>query len=237
MDRLKILIACEESQAITLEFRARGHEAYSCDLQECSGGAPQWHVKGDVLALLTPGGQFTTQDGTTHEKPQKWDLIIAHPPCTYMSKAGARWMYPKAGQISPERLALAMEARDFYYVFRRANCDHVAIENPVPLKVVNLPKETQKVQPYEYGDPYSKATLLWIKGLPRLKPTNVLSEYQPWMPSNTGGFAKGQKGSRGVAHDAKTASKTFPGIARAIADQWGGYLMDLKEAQSNTFND
>lgn len=205
---MKVLIACEESQTICKAFRELGHEAYSCDIQDCSGGHPEWHLKQDVLPLLK----------------QHWDLIIAHPPCTYMSKAGARWMYPKAGQISKERYRLSQEAKTFFMEFYNLNCKYMAIENPVPLKVVGLPEPTQKIQPFEYGEPYSKATLLWLKGLPKLKPTKILSEYTPWLPSNTSGFSRGKGGSRGIAHDQRTASKTFNGIAKAMAQQWSDFI-------------
>ena len=230
---MNVLIACEESQAVCKAFRERGHNAYSCDLQECSGGHPEWHIKGDALRLLhtqriwdqcdniTYGVRFTTQDGLRHQIDGRWDLIIAHPPCTYMSKAGARWMYPRAGELSQERLELAMEAKAFFFHFINADCDKICVENPVPLKIVGLPAPSQKIQPYQYGHPYSKCTCLWLKGLPKLTPTNILSEYKPYLPSNTGGFSRGQGGSRGVAHDAKTASKTFEGIAKAMAEQWG----------------
>ena len=209
MDKLKVLVACEESQTVCKAFRELGHEAYSCDIQDCSGGHPEWHLKQDVLPLL-------------HEH---WDLIIAHPPCTYMSKAGARWMYPTAGNLSEERYKLSQEAKDFFMEFYNCDCEHIAIENPVPLKVVGLPKPTQSIQPYEFGEPYSKKTLLWLKELPLLKPTRILTEHTPWMPSNTGGFSRGQGGSRGIAHDPKTASKTFDGIADAMAKQWGDFLL------------
>lgn len=205
---MKVLVACEESQTVCKAFRELGHEAYSCDIQECSGGHPEWHLKQDVLPLLR----------------QHWDLIIAHPPCTYMSKAGARWMYPKAGQLNEERYRLSQEAKAFFMEFYNLDCKYMAIENPVPLKVVGLPEPTQKIQPYEYGEPYSKATLLWLKGLPKLKPTKVLSDFTPWMPSNTGGFSRGEGGSRGIAHDQRTASKTFEGIAKAMAHQWSEYI-------------
>lgn len=205
---MKVLVACEESQTVCKAFRELGHEAYSCDIQECSGGHPEWHLKQDVLPLLH----------------QHWDLIIAHPPCTYMSKAGARWMYPKAGQLNEERYRLSQEAKAFFMEFYNLDCKYMAIENPVPLKVVGLPEPTQKIQPYEYGEPYSKATLLWLKGLPKLKPTKVLSEFTPWMPSNTGGFSRGEGGSRSIAHDQRTASKTFEGIAKAMAHQWSEYI-------------
>jgi hypothetical protein len=130
-------------------------------------------------------------------------------------------MFPKAGQISQERLAMAMEAKEFFFQFINADCERICVENPIPLKIVGLPIPTQKVQPFEYGHPFSKCTCLWLKGLPKLKPTNILDSYKPYLPSNTGGYAKGKGGSRGVAHNAKEASKTFPGIAKAMAEQWG----------------
>ena len=229
---MRVLVACEESQRVCTAFREKGHEAYSCDIIECSGGHPEWHIQGDVLKILNPksvtlpiglskGIFFKTMDGKYHYIDGKWDMIIAHPPCTYMSKAGARWMFPKAGQISQERLALAMEAKKFFFEMLNADCERICVENPVPLKIVGLPVPTQKIQPYQFGHPYSKCTCLWLKGLPKLNPTNILDEYKPFLPSNTGGFARGKGGSRGVAHDAKTASVTFEGIARAMAEEWG----------------
>lgn len=203
---MRILIACEESQAVCTEMRRLGHEAYSCDIQECSGGHPEWHLRVDALELLK----------------MRWDMIIAHPPCTYMSKAGARWMYPKAGEVSPERLELALKAKAFFMAFANADCERICIENPRPLKIVGLPLPTQIIQPYQFGHSYSKATCLWLKNLEPLRPTNVLSEYRPFLPSNTGAYSRGGGGSRGVAHDAQTASRTFPGIARAMAEQWAG---------------
>lgn len=218
---MRVLVACEESQEVCKAFRAKGHEAYSCDLQECSGGHPEWHIKGDALAVINGRCTFQTMDGEQHEIEGTWDLLIAHPPCTYMSKAGARWMHPKAGTVNQERLALAMKAKAFFMRFLNADCPRIAVENPVPLKIVGLPVPTQKIQPYMFGHPYSKTTCLWLKGLPPLEATELLDRYTPYLPSNTGGFSRGQGGSRGVAHDAKTASKTFPGIAKAMADQWG----------------
>ena len=206
---MNVLIACEESQAVCKAFRERGHNAFSCDLKPCTGGHPEWHIQGDVLPLLD----------------KKWDLIIAHPPCTYMSKAGARWMYPTAGNISQERLAKAMEAKEFFLKILNADCDRIAIENPRPLKVVQLPKPSQVIQPYQFGHPYSKATCLWLKGLLPLEPTEVLTEYKPYCPSNTGGVTRGQSYNKGgairAADDCVNRSKTFDGIAKAMAEQWG----------------
>lgn len=218
---MKLLVACEESQRVCTAFREKGHEAYSCDIIECSGGHPEWHIKTDVLPLLNGNCKFKTMDGIEHEINGKWDMIIAHPPCTYMSKAGARWMYPKAGVISEDRLSKAIEARVFFMKFYDADCEKIVIENPVPLKIVNLPEYSQKIQPYQFGEPYSKETLLWLKGVGKLKPTDILSDYKPYLPSNTGGKKRGQSYSKGVAHNAKDASKTFPGIAKAMAEQWG----------------
>ena len=218
---MNVLVACEESQVVCNAFREKGHNAFSCDIQECSGGHPEWHIKQDVLPLLNGNCVFKTVDGVEHKINGKWDVIIGHPPCTYMSKAGARWMFPKAGQVSQERLALAMEARDFFFAILNADCDKICVENPRPLKIVGLPAPTQVIQPYQFGHPYSKATCLWLKGLPKLTPTNILTEYKPFLPSNTGAFSRGGGGSRGVAHDAKTASRTFDGVGAAMAEQWG----------------
>ena len=226
MRDINILVACEESQRVCEAFRKLGGKAYSCDIMECSGGHPEWHIKQDVLPLLNGNCEFITMDGISHKIVGKWDLIIAHPPCTYMSKAGARFMYPVSGQINPDRLEKAMRAKEFFMKFYNADCNRVCIENPTPLKVVGLPKESQVIQPYMFGDPYSKRTLLWLRGLPKLKPTNILEDFVPYLPSNTGGFSRGKGGSRGVAHNAKDASKTFQGIAKAMAEQWMPLLLE-----------
>lgn len=225
---MRILVACEESQRVCTAFRECGHEAYSCDLVKCSGGHPEWHVKGDVIPLLNGRCQFATTDGTEHTVADRWDMIIGFPPCTYMSKAGARWMYPKAGQVSQDRLAKAMKAKDFFMAIANADCRFIAIENPRPLKIVGLPVPSQIIQPYQFGHPFSKATCLWLKNLPPLVPTEILEEYKPFLPSNTGAYSRGGGGSRGVAHDAKTAAKTFPGVAKAMAEQWGGLDGDVQ---------
>lgn len=201
----KILIACEESQTVCKEFRSLGHEAYSCDIQECSGGHPEWHIIGDAKEEAYSG---------------KYDLMIAHPPCTYMSKAGARWMYLKAGELNIERYNLAMQAKLFFLELLNAPIKFIAVENPVPLKVIQLPQHTQQIQPYEYGHEFSKKTLLWIKGLPLLQPTNIIENYKPYLPSNTGGKKRGQQFNRGTSKNSKESSKTFQGIAKAMAEQW-----------------
>jgi hypothetical protein len=200
-----ILVACEESQAVTIELRKLGHEAFSCDIQECSGGYPEWHLKTDAIQEAYSG---------------KYDMMIAHPPCTYMSKAGARWMYPTAGNLSEARFKKAMEAKDFFMKLMNAPIEFIALENPVPLKIIGLPQYTQAIQPYEYGEKFSKKTLLWLKNLPKLLPTDIHTDYIPYLPSNTGGAKRGQKFSRGISKNAKESSKTFQGIARAMAEQW-----------------
>lgn len=222
---MNILLACEESQAVCKAYREKGHNAFSCDLVPCTGGHPEWHIKGDVLPLLNGGCSFFTMDGKLHWMCDRWDMIIAFPPCTFMSKAGARWMYPTAGNISQERLAKAMEAKAFFMAIMNADCDRIAIENPRPLKVVELPKPTQVIQPYQFGHPYSKATCLWLKGLPPLEPTEVLTEYKPYCPSNTGGVTRGQSYNKGGAiratDDGVNRAKTFDGIGKAMSEQWG----------------
>lgn len=215
MKRLKVLVACEESQAVCKEFRRLGHEAYSCDTMPCSGGFSECHLQQDVTPLLQ----------------EHWDLIVAFPPCTYMSAAGACRMYPKAGHIDETRFAKAMKAKEFFMLFYNNECKHIAIENPTPMKIIELPTPTQVVQPYEFGHPYSKRTLLWLKGLPKLTPTNILEEHTPYLPSNTSKHSKGYGGSHGVANSAIVRSKTFPGIAKAMAEQWSEYL--LKEGEAN----
>ena len=210
MENIKILVGCEESQEVTKAFRSLGFEAYSCDLQDCSGGCPEWHLKMDLF------------DAINLVKPT---LGIFHPPCTYMSRAGARWMYPKAGEISNERLRLAMDAKDFFVKCLNSEIKYVAVENPLPLKIVQLPKETQVIQPYEYGHGYSKRTHLWLKNLPNLIPTNILDTYIPYLPSNTGGAKRGQKYMyKNITQ--KDSSKTFIGIAEAMAKQWGEYILN-----------
>lgn len=152
---MKILVACEESQAVTIEMRRLGHVAFSCDIIECSGGHPEWHIQGDALRLINGNCIFMTSDGEWHQLQGKWDMIIAHPPCTYLSNAGARWLY--AGKtLNQVRYALGLEAKEFFMAFLNADCPRIAVENPIPSNVYNLPKYTQIIQPYEYGHPWSK---------------------------------------------------------------------------------
>jgi hypothetical protein len=201
---MKILVGCEESQAVTIELRKLGHEAFSCDLLPCSGGYPEWHIQGDVLKEAYSG---------------RYDMGIFFPPCTFMSRAGARWMYPTAGNLCPERLKKAMDAKDFFLKLKNAPIDKISLENPLPLKIVGLPKESQTIQPYQFGHEFSKRTLLWLKNLPKLKPTDIKEKYVPYLPSNTGGKKRGQKATFKNISQIQS-SKTFPGIAKALAVQF-----------------
>lgn len=221
---MKVLIACEESQAVCKAFRELGHEAYSCDIQECSGGHPEWHILGDALKAVE-GGQITTMDGQTHDVG-KWDMLIAHPPCTYLSNAGAARLFKRFNDKSyaeVERLNKGMDAKKFFMEFFNADIPRIAIENPIPSGIYRLPKYTQVIQPYEYGHPYSKKTCLWLKGLPNLEPTEIVAPVCSWV---SGGSKKADGSPRencGMKfRDSKRKSKTFPGIARAMAEQWGG---------------
>jgi len=193
----KVLIACEESQVVTIEMRKRGHEAYSCDILPCSGGHPEWHIQDDALKHIDDG----------------WDIMIAHPPCTYLSNAGARFLYPK-GILNLERKKNGDIAAAFFMKLYNAPIPKKVIENPIPSKIYGLPKASQIIQPYEHGHPYQKKTCLWVQGLPLLKPTKVLEKPQSTkIPGNW--FNKGGKERQ------KNRAKTFPGIAFAMAEQWG----------------
>lgn len=214
----KVLVACEESQRVCSEFRRLGHEAYSADILECSGGHPEWHIKGDVVPLLNGRRMFETMDGTSHSIEERWDLIIGHPPCTYISNAGARFLYPQ-GQLNEQRLKQGIEATHFFLRILYADCDRIAVENPIPSRVYCLPPYTQIIQPYEYGHPYSKKTCLWLKGLPELEPTDLVPRDAIQSTKIAGNwFNKGGKERQ------KNRAKTFTGIAKAMATQWGELL-------------
>jgi len=215
---MKILVACEESQAVCIAFREAGHEAYSCDTQECSGGHPEWHIQADVLVVIKGGGFLTS--AMTKVFIEKWNMLIGFPPCTFMSNAGAVRMYPTKGNICTERLAKGMEGKKFFMDLYNSGIEFISIENPLPLKVIGLPKPSQVLQPYEFGHRYSKKTLLWLKNLPPLLPTYFADTHTPWIPSNTGGAKRGQK-TNIFWRNKKDRSKTFPGIAKAMAEQWG----------------
>lgn len=211
---MNVLIACEESQEVCKAFREKGHNAFSCDIQDCSGGHPEWHIKGDVVPLLNGHCSFTTEGGWQVVIPEKWDLIIAHPPCTYVSNAGARFLYPGGKKIlNEERLRKGIEATHFFMRFLYADCEKIAIENPVPSSVYCLPKYTQIIQPWMFGHPLQKKTCLWLKGLQPLVPTDICEERQSSkVPGNW--FNHGGKERQ------KNRAKTFPGIAKAMAEQW-----------------
>jgi len=199
---MKVLIACEESQEVCKAFRELGHEVYSCDILPCSGGHPEWHIQDDVLKVIAQ---------------EHWDLMIAHPPCTFLSRAGTRWLFPKH-KLNKERYKKGIKGKEFFLKLLNAPIPRIAVENPVPHKIFDMPKETQIIQPYEFGHPFTKRTLLWIKGLPNLNSTNVVKpEYYI--------CNKGWRHSKFTANwDAKKKSKTFTGIARAMANQWGSFV-------------
>lgn len=212
---MKVLVACEESQRVCIAFRERGHEAYSCDILDCSGGHPEWHIKGDCLPLINGCCDFETMDGLKHTINEKWDLLIAHPPCTYISNAGVRFLYPGGkGILDEERLKKGIEATHFFLRFLYANCEKIAIENPVPTKVYCLPPYTQIIQPWMFGHPVQKKTCLWLKGLPNLEPTNIIEERQS-------SKIPGNWFNRGGRERQANRAKTFVGIAKAMAEQWG----------------
>lgn len=218
---MKVLVACEESQRVCIAFKEKGHEAYSCDIQKCSGGHPEWHILGDCIPILNGNCTFITQDGQSHTIDSKWDLIIAHPPCTYLTNAGARHLW-KGHKLNLERYKLGLEAKDFFMRFYTADCDKVCIENPIPSKIFDLPPYSQTIQPYEHGEPYTKRTCLWIKGLPMLKPTNIVEPIATFCPSGSYSHKHDNKHRGLFTKDrAKERSKTFWGIARAMAEQWG----------------
>lgn len=223
---MKILIACEESGVVTEQFRLRGHEAYSCDIEPTSGNHPEWHIEGDVLNVLNGKCYFKTCDGIMHDTVDRWcwDMIIAFPPCTYLSNAGACRLYPTKGEINEERYQKGLKAKTFFMHFYNASCSRIAVENPVSSLAFNMPKHTQEIQPYQfYGEmhPYTKKTRLWLKGLPKLVPVDPVEPIGNYVPAGTGRKLKNKLGYAKRGDDAKNRSKTFLGVARAMAEQWG----------------
>jgi hypothetical protein len=211
---MKILVACEESQAITKEFRALGHEAYSCDILPCTGGHPEWHLEGDVFGYIDQG----------------WDLMVAHPPCTYLSVSGARHLYNKDGSKNLERYKNQREALDFVEKLMSCDIPRIAIENPVSVISSQIRKPDQIVQPWMFGDSASKTTCLWLKNLPKLVATNVVGkgDFKEWVDKKSGKMKRQATWYYDALINAKTPeerrslrSKTFKGIAQAIATQWG----------------
>jgi hypothetical protein len=217
---MRILVACEESQAVTIQMRNLGHEAYSCDIQECSGGHPEWHIKGDVIEQLTKG----------------WDMMIAFPPCTHLAVSGAAWFEEK------RKDGRQQQGIDFFMQMVNAPINKIAIENPIGIMSKIYRKPDQVIQPYYFGDEYQKSTCLWLKNLPKLyhnsKPNLFDSSIThvgkgvmfEWVDKKTGKIKRqpqwfadaffNSKEERG-----KMRSKTFPGIAKAMAEQWGGNIL------------
>ena len=230
---MRILVACEESQAVTIELRKLGHEAYSCDIVECSGGHPEWHTQGDALELINGSGDnfgqiyFVTQDNTPHLLPRKWDMILAFPPCTHLALSGAKHFERKRAD---GRQAQGIE---FFVKFFYADCERVAIENPTNIikggkyikthfpeiaEKYQLPRPcTQQIQPWMFGDPYEKTTCLWLKGLPKLMATDVTTPEPRHVTKGGKSLPAWYSNSRQVVR-----SKTFSGIAKAMAEQWAG---------------
>ena len=220
---MKVLIACEESQRVCCAFRALGHEAYSCDIQEPSGMHPEWHICGDVLKVLD-GGDIITMDGKPHYI-DKWDLIIAHPPCTYLTVTGNRWYnVERYGEKAILRQRQRQEAIEFFIAFTNAKCNHICIENPVGIMSTIYRRPDQIIQPFHFGDAAEKRTCLWLKGLPKLEPVRIVT------PPERKIFASGKTmpawyadvWNLPPAERSRIRSQTFPGIAKAMAEQWGG---------------
>lgn len=201
---MKVLVACEFSGRVSDQFALKGHDVLSCDLLPTESKLNLEnlsHYQGDAIECLN----------------ENWDLLIAHPPCTYLSNAGARWLYPK-GILNEERYQKGLEAKEFFMKFYDSNARSICVENPKPSRIFKLPKHTQKIQPFQFGDPYSKGTLLWLKNLPELKPTKIVEIEGYWAGSFT---SKHGKKGRVIGRNAKERSMTFQGIADAMADQWG----------------
>lgn len=228
---MNILVACEESQRVCMAFREKGHRAFSCDVIECSGGRPECHIMQDVIPLLNGDCEFRTQNGMNHIQQGKWDMIIAFPPCTYLSNAGMQCFSPKKKtyQQMYERMQKRSDAAIFFLQMLLADCEKIAVENPVGYMNTHFSTPTQIINPYQFcedkgsEDFVIKKTCLWLKGLPKLKRTNdfdkpVMSKYErdnkqysrykyeSWVENTAG---------------QKNRSKTFPGIAKAMAEQWG----------------
>lgn len=207
---MKVLVACEESQAVTIELRRLGHEAYSCDIQACSGGHQEWHLQQDVIPLLS----------------KKWDMIIAFPPCTDLAVSGARHFAKKRADGRQQR------SIDFFMRFVNADCPKIAIENPIGIMSSVYRKPDQIIQPYQFGDRARKSTCLWLKGLPKLEPTDIVDPGEIVRGFSVGAslnYARDENGKILAWNDPRTAkirSKTFPGIAREMAIQWAGEAND-----------
>ena len=205
---MKILVACEESQAVTIELRKLGHEAYSCDIEPCSGGHPEWHLQTDVVPLLK----------------EKWDMIIAFPPCTYLTVTGNKWFKPEYKDRFPTRKQDRHNAIEFFMLIANADCPRIAIENPVGIMSTVYRKPNQIIQPWQFGHEESKKTCLWLKGLPNLEPSKIVEPVVHICKSGAGNEPRWHMETLKLpaAERSKARSKTFPGIARAMATQWAG---------------
>ena len=218
---MNILIACEESQRVCIAFRKKEHRAFSCDVLECSGGHPEWHIQQDVISLLNGNCKFKTCDGKVHTLDGKWDMIIAFPPCTKTSNAGARHLW-KGKKLNLRRYYEGLCGKALFETIRHADCERIIIENPTPSRIFEYPKPTQSIQPYQFKEPYTKKTLLWEKGVEPLKPTGIVEPIAAWCPSGSYSHKHEERHKGMFTSDrARNRAKTFPGIAAAMAEQWG----------------
>jgi hypothetical protein len=231
---MKVLVACEESQAVCKAFREKGHEAYSCDIQECSGGHPEWHIQCDVLPLLNGDCSFVSNDGKEHKIEGPWDLIIAHPPCTYLTVTGNRWFnVDRYGDKAIKRLRDREKAVEFFLAIAGANCPRIAIENPIGHISTVWRKPDQIIHPWQFAvdddEKTEKSTCLWLKGLWPLIPTHLEKpeiQYFEWYDEKAGRYKRQslwyyKTRCLPIEERAKAASKTFKGISLAMAEQWG----------------
>lgn len=205
--KIYVLVACEESQRVTIAFRKANCVAYSADLQRCGGNHPEWHIIGDVTPLLEGKKSFLTETGARKRVP-RFDLLIAHPPCTYLCKVGSPHMVHN-NILDEKRYKKMIEAKEFFFRCLNAKFNYIAVENPLPMARAELPRPTTWVQPWQFGHPYSKKTLLWLKNLPPLFPTKIMANYKEFVHSSRG----------------KYRSRTFQGIANAMANQWTDYVL------------
>ena len=219
---MRVLIACEESQAVTKEFRKLGHEAFSCDILPCSGGHPEWHYQQDVFEIISMG----------------WDLMIAHPPCTYLAVSGAGWMYNKDGTRNEDRYQNQMDGLEFVHKLMDAPIARIAIENPISVISSYIREPDQIVHPWQFGDEAEKSTCLWLKNLPMLVPTKIVGkgEMYEWIDCKTGKkkrqplwYYQALSKSKTPAERRTLRSKTFEGIARAMAYQWSDVKIGIQK--------
>ena len=214
MSRPRVLVACERNQFVTMAFRSKGIEAYNCDIQPCKGGHPEWHIQCDAIQMLK----------------LPWDLIIAHPPCTYLTCAGAVRLYNKDHSIKDyERLMRGMEAAEFFNCFLNADCERIAVENPRMMEIFGVRKPDQYIEPYQFGHKWKKKTGLWLKNLPNLKPSNIVEPDGLWVGSSSAqrlGVSSSVMSLKSK-RNAEIRSMTFPGIATAMAEQWGSLIKSV----------